>query len=122
MAHFAKIVDGIVTDVIVVDNSDILDADGNESEEVGKAFCTNLLGGNWVQTSYNSNFRKNYAAIGDTYDEDRDAFIGGRAFLSWVLNETNCKYEAPVEYPSDTENQYVWDEDTLKWVVINLLE
>lgn len=121
MAHFAKIVDGIVTDVIAVNNSDILDADGNESEEVGKAFCTNLLGGDWVQTSYNSNFRKNYAGIGDTYDKDRDAFIGGKAFPSWVFNETICKYEAPVEYPSDTENQYVWDEDTLQWVVVDLL-
>ena len=120
MAHFAKIVNGIVTDVITVDNADILDDDGNESEAVGKAFCNNLFGGNWVQTSYNSNFRKNYAGIGDTYDEERNAFIGSKAFPSWVFNETICKYEAPVDYPSDTENQYVWDEDNIRWVITDL--
>jgi len=119
MAHFAKVEDGIVTDVIVVGNSDILDADGNESEAIGKAFCTNLLGGNWVQTSYNASFRKNYAGIGDVYDEDRDAFIQHKPFPSWTLNETTCMYEAPEVYPDD-ENYYSWDEDTKSWeLVIN---
>tara|TARA_B100000768_G_scaffold181570_1_gene205113 strand:+ start:909 stop:1277 length:369 start_codon:yes stop_codon:yes gene_type:complete len=121
MAHFAKIVDGIVTDVIVVDNSDILNDDGNESETIGKAFCTNLFGGNWVQTSYNKTFRKNYAGLGDTYDETLDGFISPSVCPSWILNETTCKYEAPLEYPSDTENHYMWDEDNQQWIIIDLL-
>ncbi len=117
MAHFAKIVDGIVTDVIVVDNSDILDADGNESEEVGKAFCGNLFGGNWVQTSYNETFRKNYATIGGTYDSTRDAFIEPKPYPSWIIDETSCQWNPPVEYPDDGEN-YNWDEDTTSWMLV----
>jgi hypothetical protein len=76
MAHFAEIdSNSIVLRVIVVNNSDILDANGNESEEIGKQFCSNLLGGNWVQTSYNGNFRGIYAGTGHTYDIDNDVFV-----------------------------------------------
>ena len=114
MAHFAKIENNIVTQVIVVGNSDILDDDGNESETIGKAFCTNLLSGNWVQTSYNGTFRKNYAAIGDTYDVSRDAFIAIQPYNSWVLNETTCQWDAPVDYPGDGNN-YRWNEETTSW-------
>ena len=65
MAHFAEITEGnVVSRVIVVDNNDCKDAEGNESESVGAAFCSNLLGGTWKQTSYNGNIRKNYAGIG----------------------------------------------------------
>ena len=70
-----KIESNLVTQVIVVDNSDILDEDGNESEAIGVQFCADLLGGTWVQTSYNGTFRKNYAGVGDTYDSTRNAFI-----------------------------------------------
>lgn len=114
MAHFAKIVDGIVTNVIVVDNSDILDDGKNESETVGKAFCANLLGGDWVQTSFNGTFRKNYAAIGDTYDVSRDAFIAIQPYNSWALNETTCQWDAPVDFPDDGNN-YRWNEETTSW-------
>jgi hypothetical protein len=75
MAHFAQL-DGSnkVVNVIVVANEDILDETGNESEAVGIAFCKNLFGQNWVQTSYNNNFRGKYAGIGDIYDSEEDVF------------------------------------------------
>ena len=115
MAHFAKIEDNIVTQVIVVDNSDILDESNNESEALGIKICQDLLGGTWVQTSYNGNIRKNYAGIGYTYDSSRDAFIEPSPYASWVLNETTCKYEAPIAYPSDGKH-YGWNEATTSWV------
>jgi len=115
MAHFAKIEDNLVTQVIVVDNSDILDESNNESEALGIKICQDLLGGTWVQTSYNGNIRKNYAGIGYTYDSSRDAFIDPSPYASWVLNETTCKYEAPIAYPSDGKH-YGWNEATTSWV------
>jgi hypothetical protein len=76
MAHFAEI-DGSnkVLRVIVVSNNDILDENGNESEQLGKDMCSRLLGGNWIQTSYNNNFRGTYAGIGHTYDAENDIFV-----------------------------------------------
>jgi len=75
MAHFAQLDENnIVTQVIVVNNSELLDESGNESEAKGIAFCQSLFGGNWKQTSYNANFRKNYAGIGYTYDPVADEF------------------------------------------------
>ena len=116
MAHFAQIENNLVTQVIVVDNSDILDEQGNESEVVGTQFCTDLLGGTWVQTSYNGHIRENYAGIGDTYDATRDAFISPQPFASWVLDEDTCRYEAPIPYPAD-DKMYTWDEDTTSWLL-----
>ena len=115
MAHFAKIESNLVTQIIVVDNSDILDASNNESEVLGVKICQDLLGGTWVQTSYNGNIRKNYAGIGYTYDTSRDAFIEPTPYSSWVLNETTCRYEAPIAYPSDGKH-YGWNEATTSWV------
>jgi len=120
MAHFAQIENNLVTQVIVVDNSNILDAQGIESEVVGAQFCTDLLGGTWVQTSYNDNMRKNYAGVGSTYDVTRDAFISLQPYPSWVLVEDTCQWEAPVPYPEVTEDStdfYIWDEDTTSWVL-----
>jgi len=118
MAHFAELGENnIVLRVIVVGNDDILDESGNESEEVGAAFCRRLLGGVWKQTSYNANFRKNYAGVGFTYDSGRDAFIPPKTYPSWVLNEDKCIWEPPVPYPSDGKNYY-WDESTTTWVEI----
>lgn len=74
MAHFAKIEDGIVREVIVVNNEVLLDSEGVEQEALGTAFCEELFGGTWVQTSYNGNFRGKYAAIGDIYDPVIDEF------------------------------------------------
>jgi hypothetical protein len=115
MAHFAKLENNIVTQVIVVSNQDILNEQGQELEQKGIDFCSNLLGGTWKQTSYNGNMRKNYAGIGYTYDEGRDAFIPPKPYNSWLLVEETCQWKAPVDYPAD-ENQYAWDESTLSWV------
>lgn len=116
MAHFAEInAQGIVQRVIVVDNNDCRDAEGNESEAVGAAFCSNLLGGIWKQTSYNGNIRKNYAGIGYTFDEERDAFIAPKPFSKWVLNEDTCQWEAPVEMPVEEGKFFTWNDNKGEW-------
>jgi hypothetical protein len=121
MAHFAKIDSNtnIVLDVNVVNNSDIQDLDYPESEAVGITYLTpwNTEGTYWKQTSYNNNFRKNYASIGDTYDAVRDAFIGPKFYASWVLNEDTCRWESPIPKPDDGQF-YVWNEDTESWDVV----
>lgn len=106
MAHFAELdQDNIVLRVIVVDNENLLDEGGQESEQVGVEYCERLLGGRWVQTSYNARIRKSYAGAGFTYDEDRDAFISPKPDGEWVLNEETCQWERPPGYvepvPSD---------------------
>lgn len=118
MAHFAQLNDeNLVTQVIVVANADTADQDGVENEAIGIEFCTNLLGGRWVQTSYNANIRKNYAGIGYKYDETLDAFIPPQPFESWTLNEETAQWEAPTPYPDDGK-RYSWDEATTSWVEI----
>jgi len=116
MSHFARLgPNNVVEQVIVVDNKDTADANGVEKEYIGAAFCERLLGGRWVQTSYNARIRKNYAGIGYTYDEQRDAFIPPKPFASWVLNEDTCQWKAPVDMPTDGQ-MYSWDEATTSWV------
>ena len=120
MAHFAQLdANNIVERVIVVDNDNILDADGNESETVGIAYCQALLGADtiWRQTSYNGNFRKNYAEAGYRYDADLDAFIAPQPFPSWSLNTETCQWEAPKQMP-DSDRPYTWDESLLRWVAL----
>ena len=115
MAHFAKIDENsIVAGIIVVHNNVLLDDNGVEQESLGDLFCSDLLGGNWVQTSYNRNIRKNYAGIGYTYDEERDAFIPPQPYVSWTLNEDTCLWDSPVAYPS--EGIHEWDETNGVWV------
>jgi len=117
MAHFAKLNENnIVLEVHVVHNNELLDENGQESEQKGIDFLTSWSGGytNWKQTSYNGNFRKNYAGIGYTYDSVRDAFIPPKPFNSWTLNENTCLWESPVMYPTDG-NAYSWNESTLSW-------
>jgi len=109
MAHCAKIENGIVTQVVVI---------SNDYEPNVEAFATQLFGGVWKQTSYNSNFRGKFAGIGDTYDEILDAFIPPKPYESWVLNEETCVWESPVPMPID-DKRYEWDESTLSWVEIN---
>jgi len=118
MAHFAQLENNIVKQVIVISNQDILDENGQESEQKGIDFCSNLLGGTWKQTSYNAKIRKNYAGIGYTYDEGLDAFIPPKPFNSWLLDEITCQWQAPTPYPKD-EKMYVWNEETTSWVEIN---
>jgi hypothetical protein len=119
MASFAKI--GLNNKVIAVHsvNNDVLkDSNGIEQENIGIEFLTNLHGWSiWKQTSYNNNFRKNYAGIGYTYDEEHDAFIPPKNFNSWVLNETTCRWESPIPYPNDDE-QYKWNETNQTWDLI----
>ena len=118
MAHFARLdAENIVQQVIGINNSDILDEHGDESEAVGIAFCQSLYGAEtiWRQTSYNATFRKNYAGTGYRYDADLDAFIAPQPYLSWSLNTTTCKWEAPKPYPQDGR-VYWWDESLLRWV------
>jgi hypothetical protein len=115
LSHFAKIENGIVTQVIVVGNADTANAEGVELEHIGTAFCERLLGGDWKQTSYNGNIRKNYAGIGYSYDAARDAFIPPQPYPSWVLDEQTCLWESPTPMPTD-EKHYAWDEDAKAWV------
>jgi hypothetical protein len=122
MAHFAKLdQNNVVTAVHVVNNIEMLVADGSESEMMGVAFLIRWSGGysNWKQTSYNGKTRKNYAGIGYTYDSARDAFIPPKPFPSWVLNEETCLWDAPVAMPDDGQ-LYNWDEATTNWVVTEL--
>jgi len=114
MAHFAQIEDGLVTQVIVVANEVLQDSQGNEIEQQGIDFCSELLGGTWIQTSYNNNLRKNYAGRDMTYDLTRDAFIPPKPYPSWTLIEDTCLWEAPTAYPAG-DGMYSWDEDTTSW-------
>ena len=111
MSHFAKVENGIVTQVIVAEQ-DVIDS--------------GLFGTGWVQTSYNTYagqhpegrpMRKNYAGIGYTYDSGRDAFIAPKPYASWVLNETTCLWDAPTPMPTDNK-RYTWDEPTTSWVEV----
>lgn len=116
MAHFAELDDqNIVLRVIVIHNNELLDENGVEQESKGIEFCRSLFGGNWVQTSYNSTFRKNYAGQGFTYDAQRGAFIPPKPFASWLLNEDTCQWDSPIPYPLD-DKLYVWDEVSGNWV------
>ena len=120
MAHFAKLGTGnIVEQVIVIHNSIITDNNGNEQEQLGVDFINNLYRTRdvWKQTSYNNNIRKNFAGVGYTYDQTRDAFIPPKPYNSWTLNEITCGWEAPVAYPDDEKN-YEWNESTKQWEAI----
>jgi len=114
MAHFAQInSDNVVTQVIVVSNDDCGGGTYPASDAVGAAFCNNLLGGTWKQTSYNNNFRKRYAGIGYTFNGALDAFIAPKPYPSWTLNEDTADWEAPVERPE--EGMWTWNEATQEW-------
>jgi hypothetical protein len=119
MAHFAQVnEDFIVTRVIVVNNEDCKDENGNESEAVGVAFCKSLYGDNtfWVQTSYNGNIRYNFAGIGYKFDLGLDGFVPPKPYPSWELAD-NCVWWPPIPMPNDGK-KYEWDEPTTSWVEI----
>jgi len=119
MAHFAQIHDGIVTQVVFLDNSLCNGGDFPESEAAGQEYLASLgLAGEWKQTSYNKSFRVNYAVVGGTYDSERDVFIMRQQHPSWILNEDSYQYESPVPYPQD-DHLYDWDEANQKWVIIS---
>lgn len=125
MAHFAKVNNGVVEQVIVAE------------PEFFETFVDSSPG-EWIQTSYNTRggvhytegepsadqtkaLRKNYAGIGYTYDAQRDAFIPPKPYASWLLNEETCLWDAPVAYPTDG-NRYQWDEATTSWVEVPVQE
>ena len=128
MAHYARLDENnIVTQVIVVDNKDITDPHtGEEDEILGIAFCKKLLGGKWVQTSYNGNIRKRYAGVNYNYNKELDAFVPPSPFPSYVLNPETADWEAPVAQPTLTKKQqdagsfYTWDEETTSWKEVSL--
>lgn len=125
MAHFAELdQDNIVLQVIVVGNDSINNLPFPESEPVGIAFCQSLLGPDtrWAQTSYNANFRYNYAGIGYTFDptpSPNGAFIPPKPYPSWLLNTNTFQWEAPVPYPTDG-GIYEWDEIMQDWVAVDI--
>jgi hypothetical protein len=133
MASFAKIgLNNKVIEVLSVINEVLHDANGIEQEVNGIDFLTKLTGYPvWKQTSYNTHggihdkggtpLRKNFAGIGYTYDEDRDAFIPKKPYNSWILNEDTCLWEAPVAMPTTEleDNQYYsWNESIINWEII----
>ena len=119
MATFAKIgLNSKVIEVLSVHNDVLKDANGEEQEVLGVDFLTKLTGwAIWKQTSYNNNIRKNYAGVGYSYDEARDAFIPPKPFPSWILSEDSCQWEAPVAYPADRKD-YTWNESNKEWVEV----
>ena len=119
MAYFAQLDENnIVTQVIVVDD---------KHEADGENWCKNFLGGNWKQTSYNTlggvhllggtPFRKNFAGVNYNYDTEKDAFIPPQPYTSWVLNESTCQWDSPIDYPNDSK-KYLWDEDAENWALV----
>ena len=120
MAHFAQLDENnIVTQVVVISNDDLLDENGVEQEALGIAVCRAIFGDNttWAQTSYNNNFRKQYAGIGHEFVADADLFYNPVApFPSWSLDE-NYDWQAPTPMPDDGK-LYGWDEDSLTWVEV----
>jgi len=117
MAHFAQLDENnVVTQVIVVSNNELLDANGQEREELGVAFCQRLFGGNWKQTSYNHKLRVRYAGIGYSYNADLDAFVPPKPFPSWTLNSETASWDAPTPMPTTEGKLYHWDEATTSWV------
>ena len=109
MAHFAKISEeNEVLQVVVVDNKDTTNGKGVEEELVGQTYLekhSNWPANLWIQTSYNSNFRKHYAGIGCIWHPDHDFFTGPKPFPSWTLNTTDAKWDAPVAKPDLTAEQ-----------------
>lgn len=118
MAHFAKLDENnIIQEVIVVSNNDCENLSFPDSEVIGQSFLHSIgLIGNWKQTSYNKSFRKNFASIGYSYDEYKDAFIAPKPHPSWILNDETCIWGAPTPIPDDIHT-YVWNEDELKWIL-----
>jgi hypothetical protein len=117
MAHFAKLDQNNNVLAVHVVVNDVITINGNESEQRGIDFLTELHGHSlWKQTSYNAKIRKNYAGIGFTYDNIRDAFIPPKPFESWVLNENTCQWQAPTSMPMVEGKQYYWSENSLSWI------
>ena len=115
MAHFAEVNnDNKVVRVLVTDNND-------PAGDEGYSWLVSNLGGRWIKTSYNENIRKQFAGVGYTYDEGRDAFIPPKPFESWVLDEETCNWAAPVPHPQDGVI-YEWNEELVDWEATDFTE
>ena len=128
MAHFAELesktdptgftsdTHNVVKRVVVISNEDV-DANGGDLHANAETFVTNLLGGAWKQTSYNHNFRKQYAGRGYVYDASKNKFISAQPYASWSLDGSD-NWQAPVTYPAGDQSAYdiTWDEDNLRWI------
>ena len=123
MAYFAKLGTGnIVENVISINNTVITDSNGIEQEQLGVDFINKLYNTRdvWKQTSYNNNIRKNFAGVGYSYDQTRDAFIPPKPFNSWILNESTCLWNAPVSEPTtqlEETQYYSWNESIINWEI-----
>jgi hypothetical protein len=117
MAHYAFLDDNnIVTEVITgIDESELIEGLDTET------WYGNCRGQVCKRTSYNGNYRKNYAGIGSTYDQERDAFIAPKPYPSWILNEETCRWQAPTTYPTDGFT-YFWNEAELAWELADFSE
>ena len=119
MKYFSKLgLNNKVVSVITVHENNLKDSNQVEHESLGISFLQETLGNaNYIQCWIDGSKRKNMAGIGYTYDEDRDAFIPKKPYSSWILNETTCTWEAPINYPEDG-NDYIWNETTSNWDLI----
>jgi hypothetical protein len=124
MAHYAFLNEkNIVTEVITGVDENIIqtDLDGSQvggSSEAWETWYGNFRGQVCKRTSYNGNYRKNYAGINYTYDQDRDAFIPPKPFDSWILNEDTCQWQSPLPYPED-DKDYIWNDNKGEWEEIS---
>ena len=123
MAHFAKLGVGNIIEKVIVISNDVATTEQAGIDFINKLYNTRDA---WKQTSYNNNFRKNFAGIGYQYDQQRDAFIAPKPFNSWILNEDTCRWEAPIAMPQltqeqiDNRNYYNWNETILSWDLIEV--
>jgi hypothetical protein len=128
MAHFAKLGTGNIIEQVIVVSNDIATTEQAGSDFINKLYNTRDV---WKQTSYNGNIRKNYAGVGFKYDQERDAFIAPKPYVSWILNEDTCQWEAPVAYPetytlglleedniTPVKDPYTWNETTTTWDLV----
>jgi hypothetical protein len=120
MAHFARIEEGVVQEVIAISNDDCNRGEYPGSEEPGKLFIRSLgLSGEWIQASYSGSFRHRFPSKGFTYDPTKDAFISYQPYSSWFLN-SDLEWQSPKAYPNDGEN-YKWDDILQEWVPLDFL-
>jgi hypothetical protein len=128
MAYFAKLGTGNIIEQVIVVSNDIATTEQAGSDFINKLYNTRDV---WKQTSYNGNIRKNYAGVGFKYDQERDAFIAPKPYVSWILNEDTCQWEAPVAYPetytlglleedniTPVKDPYTWNETTTTWDLV----
>ena len=113
MAHYAFLDNNNIVTEVIVGINETETIEGLDTE----TWYGNFRGQVCKRTSYNNNYRKNYAGIGYTYDSTRDAFISPKPYVSWVLDEATCRWEAPVAYPTDGKH-YTWNEKTLSWIEV----